>query len=82
MHAYWASRLAARLAAPLGAPLTDLRAPLVYRLLRFAHGTHSAVVAHGLTKEPEVPARDIERAIERRRTYEQDPAQHRATFDL
>lgn len=53
-----------------------------YRLLYFFHGKDIAVVAHGLTKEAEVPARDIERAIERRRRYEQDPAEHRATFDL
>jgi phage-related protein len=53
-----------------------------YRLLYFFHGKDIAVVAHGLTKEAEVPARDIERAIERRRRYEQEPAKHRATLDL
>lgn len=53
-----------------------------YRLLYFFHSKDIAVVAHGLTKEAEVPARDIERAIERRRRYEQDPAKHRATLDL
>lgn len=51
-----------------------------YRLLYFFHGKDIAVVAHGLTKEDEVPARDIERAIERRQRYEQDPTKHRATF--
>lgn len=53
-----------------------------YRLLYFFHGKDVAVVAHGLTKEAEVPAKDIDRAIERRRRYEQEPAKHRATLDL
>ena len=53
-----------------------------YRLLYFFHGKDIAVVAHWLTKESDVPARDIERAIERRRRYEQDPAEHRAALDL
>lgn len=53
-----------------------------YRLLYFFHGRDVAVVAHGLTKEDLVPARDIERAIERRQRYEQDPTKHRATIDL
>lgn len=53
-----------------------------YRLLYFFHGKDIAVVAHGLTKEADIPARDIERAIERKRRYEQDPERHRATLDL
>lgn len=52
------------------------------RLLYFFHGEDIAVVAHGLTKEAEVPGRDLERAIERRRRYEQAPAKHQATLDL
>ncbi len=53
-----------------------------YRLLYFFHGKVIAVVAHGLTKEADIPARDIERAIERKRRYEQDPERHRATLHL
>lgn len=53
-----------------------------YRLLYFFHGKDIAVVAHGLTKEAEVPAADIERAIDRRQRYEQEPAKHRATINL
>ncbi len=49
-----------------------------YRLLYFFQGKDIAVVVHGLTKEQEVPASDIERAIERKRRYEQDPEKHRA----
>lgn len=53
-----------------------------YRLLYFFHGRDIAVLAHGLTKEQAVPAADIERAIERKRRYEEAPAKHRATIDL
>jgi phage-related protein len=48
-----------------------------YRLLYFFHGRDVAVLAHGLTKEDKVPEADIERAIQRRQRYEQDPAGHR-----
>lgn len=53
-----------------------------YRLLYFFHGKDVAVVAHGLTKEQEVPDAEIRRAIERKRRYEQNPAKHRATLDF
>jgi hypothetical protein len=53
-----------------------------YRLLYFFHGKDVAVLAHGLTKEREVPAVEIERAIERRARYEQAPARHCKTIDL
>lgn len=52
-----------------------------YRLLYFFHGRDIAIVAHGLTKEREVPKVDIERAIERRKRYEQQPEKHRTSFD-
>ena len=47
-----------------------------YRLLYFFHGTIAAVLAHGLTKEREVPAGAIEKAIERRRKFEAAPRKH------
>ena len=47
-----------------------------YRILYFFHGRVAAVLAHGLTKEREVPVKDIERALERKRVFEQDPAGH------
>ena len=53
-----------------------------YRLLYFYHGKDIAIVSHGLTKEARVPAREIERAIERRKRYEQAPAKHQAHVDL
>lgn len=52
-----------------------------YRMLYFFHGKDIAVLAHGLTKEQEVPAIEIERALQRKRRYEKDPETHRKTFD-
>lgn len=47
-----------------------------YRILYFFHGRVAAVLAHGLIKEREVPAKDIEKALERKRQFEQDPTTH------
>lgn len=47
-----------------------------YRMLYFFHGRVAAVLAHGLTKEREVPPRDIEEAIRRKRKFELDPQRH------
>ena len=53
-----------------------------YRVLYFFHGRDVAVLAHGLTKEDKVPDADIERAIERKKRYERDPAGHRHVEDI
>jgi len=50
-----------------------------YRMLYFFHGTIAAVVSHGIIKEREVPAKEIELAIERRAKFERDPRAH--TFE-
>ena len=47
-----------------------------YRILYFFHGRMAAVLAHGLVKEREVPAKDIQAALERKRLFEQDPHRH------
>jgi hypothetical protein len=47
-----------------------------YRMLYFFHGRIAAVLAHGLIKEREVPAREIEEAIRRKRTFEANPERH------
>ena len=47
-----------------------------YRILYFFHGRMAAVLAHCLTKEREVPAKDIEVALERKQLFEQDPYRH------
>lgn len=48
-----------------------------FRLLCFFHGRAEAFLAHGLTKEAEVPDTEIERVLERKRRYERDPEEHR-----
>ena len=50
-----------------------------YRMLYFFHGRDVALVSHGLVKEREVPPIEIERAIQRRRRYEQNPILHRGS---
>jgi len=47
-----------------------------YRLLYFFHGRDVAVLAHSLTKEREVPAADIERAIARKVRFQKAPDAH------
>lgn len=47
-----------------------------YRMLYFFHGRTAAVVSHGLVKEAEVPAKEIEKAIERKRKFEKNPRVH------
>ena len=47
-----------------------------YRMLYFFHGRAAAVVSHGLVKEAAVPAKKIEKAIERKRKFEKNPKAH------
>ncbi len=47
-----------------------------YRMLYFFHGRTVAVVSHGLVKEAEVPAKEIEKVIERKRKFENNPKAH------
>jgi phage-related protein len=46
------------------------------RILYFFHGQTISVVAHGLTKEANVPAPDINRAIARKAAFTANPAAH------
>jgi hypothetical protein len=50
-----------------------------YRMLYFFHGNVAAVVSHGIVKEREVPAKEIENAIIRKAKFERDPQAH--TFE-
>jgi hypothetical protein len=45
-------------------------------MLYFFHGRVAAVIAHGLVKEREVPPREIDEAIRRKRKFELNPEQH------
>jgi phage-related protein len=47
-----------------------------YRMLYFFKGRVAAVLAHGLVKEREVPPREIEEAVRRKRKFELDPEGH------
>jgi phage-related protein len=47
-----------------------------YRILYFFHGRNLAILGHALTKEDKVPKADMERAIRRKKAFEQNPAQH------
>jgi len=53
-----------------------------YRILYFFHGRNVAILAHCLTKETTIPNADIERAIVRKKRYEQDPDGHADEKDL
>jgi len=58
----------------------DLRAKHIrvqYRILYFFYGQNVAILAHAITKEEEaVPAIDIERALRRKRLFEENPEAH------
>jgi phage-related protein len=47
-----------------------------HRVLYFFHGRNAVVLVHGLTKESEVPPKDIERALGRKRLFEKNPSAH------
>ena len=47
-----------------------------YRILYFFHGREVGVLTAGLTKERELPAIEIDRAVERKRKFEQNPELH------
>ncbi len=47
-----------------------------YRVLYFFHGWTAAVLSHGLVKERVVPAKEIERAVERKKKFEKAPQEH------
>ena len=47
-----------------------------YRILYFFHGRSAAILAHSLTKEREVPDKDIYLALERSHVFVQNPKAH------
>ena len=47
-----------------------------YRILYFFHGQNVIVLAHGMTKESEVPDTEIERALRRKAAFEVNPKLH------
>ena len=53
-----------------------------YRVLYFFHGRKIAVLSHGLMKTREVPSKEIDRAVERKRKFERHPARHTHTTEV
>lgn len=51
-------------------------AVLIRENVYFFHGAIAAVVSHGLVKERVVPTKEIERAVERKKRFEANPARH------
>jgi phage-related protein len=48
-----------------------------YRMLYFFHAGRAVVISHGLIKKTQkVPVNEIERAVERRRRFEEAPGSH------
>src|SRR5947209_269676 len=47
-----------------------------YRLLYFFHGSIAAVVSHGIAKEREVPAKEVDRAVRRKEAFANKPKLH------
>ena len=47
-----------------------------YRILYFFHGQNVVILAHGLTKEGEVPDAEIDRARRRKTAFEENPKLH------
>jgi len=47
-----------------------------YRLLYFFHGQNCVVISHGITKEDEVPDKEIDAAIANKELYKSDPEKY------
>ena len=47
-----------------------------YRILYFFYGRNVVILAHGLTKESEVPEAEIERAIHKKMAFQSNPKDH------
>ncbi|MEW6352484.1 MAG: type II toxin-antitoxin system RelE/ParE family toxin [Thermodesulfobacteriota bacterium] len=53
-----------------------------YRLLYFFYGRRVVVVSQGLTKEREVPATEIDRAVCRKNQFEANPGPHSSRWRI
>ena len=86
-------RLLAQLGHELRRPLADyleediyelrIRSGRVnYRILYFLHGRDMAILAHALVKEDVMPRSDLVRAVERKRSFLEDPENHIYAEDI
>ena len=55
---------------------------LNYRILYFFHGRDVAVLASAITKENEIPAVEVNRALNRKRLFIDDPVAHTFMGDI
>jgi putative component of toxin-antitoxin plasmid stabilization module len=53
-----------------------------YRILYFFHGRDVAVLANAITKENEIPATDINRALVRKKVFMANPGAHTFSGDI
>ncbi len=53
-----------------------------YRILYFFHGKRVAVLAGGLSKQGRVPDSDIDRTLQRKIAFEEDPSTHTFVMEL
>ena len=47
-----------------------------YRILYFFYGNSAAILSHGIVKEKTVPPAEIEKAISRKKEFEENPKAH------
>lgn len=52
-----------------------------HRMLYFFFGQQVVVLTHGLVKEREVPPGEIDRAVVRRKRFEEDPESHTVRWE-
>ncbi len=58
------------------------RGRVQYRILYFFHGREVTVLVGGLSKKGQVPEGDIDRALQRKVAFDQDPFTHTFTMEL
>jgi hypothetical protein len=58
------------------------RGSVEYRILYFFHGKECAVLAEGLSKKGRVPDADVDRALQRKVTFEAGPSKYTFVMEL
>jgi putative component of toxin-antitoxin plasmid stabilization module len=53
-----------------------------YRILYFFHGRDVAILANAITKEDEIPATEMNRALDRKRAFAANPSKHAYVGDI
>jgi Phage derived protein Gp49-like (DUF891) len=75
----WETNFVGRRRITLETQSLELRASyqgIHYRILYFFSGKAAVVLSHGITKEREVPAKEIDRAIQRKKQVQSDFEQY------